>query len=94
MHPVERVEFTDYHPLPSREGRGRAWYWIAGTFPDYLIPHLNQSVKDDPDAYALGSHAAFKTYEAALTALSAAALRWARAEAVRRGLAPDVWSKP
>ncbi len=34
-----------------------------------------------------------RSRSSALSALSAAAIRWARAEAVRRGLVPDVWSK-
>lgn len=90
-HPVERVEITGLEPMPSGPGRGAVWYWIAGVLPAGLIPHMNQAVRENPDAYALGSHAAFPTREDALVALSDAAIRWARAEAVRRGLVPDLW---
>lgn len=42
---------------------------------------------------ASNTHVGYPSRESALAAMSDAAIRWARTEAVRRGLVPDVWQE-
>lgn len=87
-HPVTRVEFTDREPL---EVFPETWCWSFGVSEPHRIPVevfllLRENAKG-------AERIDFPSRESALAALSAAAIRWARAEAVRRELVPDVWSK-
>ena len=86
-HPVTQVEFTDAQPAPSSAHAGMFRFY-TDTFP-YSIYDL---LADGADGIVMGAQQYWHSQESALAALSAAAIRWARAEAVRRGLVPDVWN--